>query len=593
LKKNHLLIVSGYLLLLAIFAFPLIFKLDSQVYASGDEFFTRVWRYWWFKETLLDWWQSPGRTLGEFLWYGIINQEQYMNTGNTIDLTVFTYPLNLLFSYPLYWNLNLLLILSLNALGGFWLVNYLTQNRMIAFLGGLFMAFNPYVYYALASGRFKDGLFFFICLFLLFFLKMLEEKSWINPILTGLFFGVTAIFYWFYGINLSIFLILALICLLIWKNPGLPDKIFLKTVLICLVGLLIAYPFAIEYQRSWQKGELNNTELAYLKNFPSWETVQASNDRQGLTIHGAKAIVEDSLPLMHYPFIWILAPFFLLELLSRKKLKNWLFIISCWFFWLICLGPFIKIGSPPISNPIYQFLYKYYPLFSRQTHTSKFFSLCLIFFVLASMLGIQKLLQWLPAKKNIAVFLAILLISGYCYELTSRKILPLSTIPAQIPQFYRELATQQYQAVIEVPTQCGHDLYNYYQAFHGQRIYPSSIGNCYAKYAPHCPIKWAWMAENLDSKYQDNTFVAYLNQLTTNTPKAGFGQSDLQLLRLDGFKYLVLHEYTFLLMQLDGKRFKQTRLILEKALGHPIAQRTEILKVNEKLKDCRIVIYRL
>lgn len=591
LKKG--LVLLGFLLLILLFTFPFTGHLLNQVYADGDEFFTRIWRYWWYKETLVAWWQAPGRTLGEFIRYGILTQEQYMNTGNTLDLLVFTYPLNCLFTFPLYWNLNLLLILLLNALGGYALGHYLTRNRIIAFLIGLFMAFNPYVYQTLAAGRFKDGLLCFNCLFILFFLKTLQEKEWRNPMLAGLFLGISSLLYWFYGINLSIFLIFALLWVVFWKKKELPSKFPGRILLLLLVGFVIAYPFAFEYQQGLRRGDLNHTELTYGHNFPTINAIFSGDCNQDLIIHGARAIMEDSLPLNAPAWPLVLIPFFLLAFFSREKLKNWLFILSGLLFWLICLGPFIKIKTLFLANPVYQFLYKYYPMVSRQTHTSKFFSLCWVFFVLAAFMGVEKLLKLLPPKKIFALLLALLMTAGYLAELRHRHLFPWVTGEVKIPAFYRQLKTGDAPAIIEVPTVTGRDLYNYYQAFHGKKIYPSSLSNCYSKDSPNCPERISWLGEDLYSKYAQNSFILYLNSLTSPAPLGGYRAADLETLKKDGFKFLVLHEGTVLLLNQGEELFDHMALALQAKIGPPCMKETEIWVTDINKTKYRVLIYRL
>ena len=173
-----------YSILAVILTYPLITKLASHLSGAGQDAYISFYNYWWFKFSLtngLNIFSSP-----LLLYPGGANLALATSTfSSSLIISVF----DLFFPPLIAFNLFILFSFVLSAWGTYQLLKYLFKNKLAAFLGGLFFAFHPYIFYELGVGHFNYTITWFIPFFILFLLKATREKTkkYFNAALAALF----------------------------------------------------------------------------------------------------------------------------------------------------------------------------------------------------------------------------------------------------------------------------------------------------------------------------------------------------------------------------------------------------------------------
>ena len=146
-KKRHIVIEVLVALLFYSFAaaaltWPAIIHLD-EVLLGGGELGGWLWRQWWHFEEVRALQQSElGLLAGT---EALIALGRYPETGNILDILLFSYPLRNWAGFPADHNLKILLILIGNGVCGYALARSLTDSRLLSLSSGLIAIINPLV----------------------------------------------------------------------------------------------------------------------------------------------------------------------------------------------------------------------------------------------------------------------------------------------------------------------------------------------------------------------------------------------------------------------------------------------------------------
>ena len=178
--KEYGLVALAYLLVSAAFFWPLLAQMTTLVPGTGGDAFQSLWELWWVPYSIFTLHASPYAT--SLIFYPV---------GANLATQTFA-PISGLASALIQWaglafSLNVLFFVGfvLAGLFAYLLAFHLTRNRLASFLAGFIFAFSP-IHTIQAFGHLQYINIAFIPLFLLFFIRMLEEGGrYTDAILAG------------------------------------------------------------------------------------------------------------------------------------------------------------------------------------------------------------------------------------------------------------------------------------------------------------------------------------------------------------------------------------------------------------------------
>jgi len=574
----------------------------SQYFLGAGELQGWLWRYWWAKSLVYSAFLLKHDLLYTF--YVICSVSHFPEAGNMTDLIFGYWPLESLFGFASGYNLKVILILVLNGLAGYLFLREISRSELAGFVAGAFFAFNPYVLSEIATGRVRQAIIFSIPLFLYYLLKNHQKPESSSALWAGFWLGVSAIIYWFYGIFLLFSLgIFYLYLFISQERKKLSPDFWVYLLMTLLLALVIAVPYTAPYLEISRSGR-KLPETTFWLTFPSLNEIAAPIGKVGVAPLSLsfKRFLDDSpsaeylfsrVPRYGFPLILSLLALFPLYLLQKEKPKFWGFWLICLvFFYVLSLGPYLKFGYQGnmvtlgqgigIRLP-YVVLFKYFPLFSRLFSPCRLISMVSI--CLAVLLAFN--LKWLFGKLDKIKFLplgvSLLLLFLLFFSLESRGQSPLPVTRLYLPDFYRELAKEKVDGIIELPLGMG-DLGNFYQIFHHKRVLRGWGEYSIPKDFPEGEIKW--LARLPQTISPQNSFVELVKILDPGKPlpemqlPGSFSPESLDELRIAGYRYALLHEAEFVRIDLagGGERYKIAKSILERLLGRPVKLDSEPLE---------------
>lgn len=482
-------------------------------------------------------------------------------------IAILSIPFQIVLNLPAYYNIFMVVLMAVNGIACFMLLNHIYKDALSAFIGGLFFCINPYVFYQANSGRPEQTAIFWIPLFILFLLKMKERKNKTYPIIAALLLVLASLSYWYYGIFLLIFTVLFLLYFFFLKKDDILNLAKNTTLLLCLycvcMFLLFFYPVLVLgiYPGGYE----------LIKPFPAFKDILL-NKTPAYFNYMIRHTATHNLP---YPFLATTVTIIVLSLLNVKSWKNNLFyIITASFFFILALGPYLEISGHVIALP-YILLYYIIPFFSRLWWPINCFSV-----VLACMaILLAGLIHWIRSKANsttkiiFPVILVIMhLLPYYNAQYNVAGYLP--WLKMQAFDFYRfhkphkayyYLKELQNCAIIELP-------FNKVRLefFRNQIIHEKKVFEC-----PGYAIKEiAWTKEHLQYlnsnallKYLDLLFsrgapldgLSYQNFLNEQSLKTGLKQ-----LYASGFRFIVIKPSYLLGYRSADRIFNELKRIFKK-----------------------------
>jgi len=392
----HLPVLLAYTLLALALTWPLVAHLGSHVPGNGADDPPLTWNLWWVRHALLDLGTNPFDC--KVLFYPLgINLAFY-------TLTV----LNGLLSIPLQATLglvpasNLLLLSSfiLSGYGAFLLASYFLEagKERVAccllpasFLAGLLYAFASSKLFYAALGQWNIASSQWIPFYLLYLFKTGEQpRRWRYPILAGLFL----LFQAYAEMTYASFLVLFTALWLIFRLPG-SWRLWLNLALLGLifaVGLLPILAMMVPDLRV--EGDILVEGGGFADIF--------SADLLGFLV-----------PTMHHPLfgslvesfhfdhtvgqhlylgysVLILALTGIITCWRRPEVKFWL--VSTLFFWLLSLGPTLRINGHDTGLPLPFTLVAQLPFFKGNRYPSRYSVLLVLSLAMLVGFGTHRLL---------------------------------------------------------------------------------------------------------------------------------------------------------------------------------------------------------
>lgn len=171
----------------------------NEAYAGKGELEGWLWRYWWMKQLIVGAWTAGS---AKYAVYVALVSGSYPETGNVLDLQMFSMPLDALLGSPAYYNAKVVVILVLDGLAGYALARLLIKDWSSSVLCGFAFAFGTYVLLEIDTGRIRQAVLFPLALYAHALMRLtLDRTSLWRAALTGLAFGLCASMFLFYGMS--------------------------------------------------------------------------------------------------------------------------------------------------------------------------------------------------------------------------------------------------------------------------------------------------------------------------------------------------------------------------------------------------------
>ncbi|MGM9998174.1 MAG: hypothetical protein ACI38Q_02080 [Candidatus Bruticola sp.] len=579
---------------------------------------------------------------------------EHSSVSNGLDF-LWTWPLAKIFGFPLYYNIKCLLIIIANALAGRWLCRKMDCRPFVAFLGGLFFAFNPWQSFLMSTGRIIELQTFWPVLFIGSLFAAWEDNAPFKWAKCGAFLALTACNYWFYGhfavIFACFFVIYQLASVAIKhikerKYPVLQTaklKVFLiNSVLFLLTFSVIILPTAHPYlvrlfchdnipglvrpdpnrvpdvSTLYRQAIAYSCEASYPFLSPAKGLKSPINPPQSVP---TEAVYSANLSLM------ALLAFFLLATGAIRKNITWLKFWCCSsfvFFWLP-LGPFLKLNAEliqwrgsPLAMP-YKFLCDHVPLLNKLFWPSQSMLLFIISVSIFIAMSFEALLSKGRLSKYLAAAISVIVICLPFGEALQKDQLPwpsskISERTFQTSDNAKENIDFSKNGMIFVPLGrrpwLSENDYNhnfYYDPDltlidlrmvidNNRALFSRNLYNC---------GKDAWIFNQQTSV--DHPFIGFICDLGSNYEPRSFSRADLQQIQHEGYNFIAVSErlcshrplggsYTTILNQ-GTEIFQEICQNLEKFFGPSIKTLDEYsyekdLKMGEIVpKTYRIKIY--
>ncbi len=513
---------------------------------GGGEIEGWLWRYWWMKQLIAGAWAGSGPL---YALYVTLVSGSYPEFGNLLDLQVFSWPLEILFGEPGHHNFKVVLILLANCLACWWFLSRLWGENPGSWLGGLLFGVNPYFVFEISNGRLRQAVAFAIPLFALYLYRSWRHGGGRPTLLAGLFLGLTAAFYFYYGVFLGLFCLLFLVWH-VWSGRHQPHArgVLARLLGIAAIGVLFSLPFGLFYIE--EAFGPNVLEVApYGTAFPALEEMTAPQGTirpENLLAGSQRRFLRESLPLdaLWNPLLPHALPGAMLVLAffpwgSSRRIP-WLWLATFFGFLVLSFGPYLSLGESSrvflagVPMP-YLLLYRWVPLFSRLFAPGRLEVLVYLALAVLVCLRVQGLRLRRP---TLGLLIAALAAAGMWVQMEVARILPFPTVRLGVAPYYHLLGDRPPFGLIEVPHRTG-DYLEFNQTVHGQKVLGSFAQSGVPPGYP--PGHQAWLA----GKFEDpgNSFVIHLEALNRDPMRpAPFSRQDLHALARDGYRLLILHE---------------------------------------------------
>lgn len=471
--------------------YPVLFRFSSA-YMGGGELDGWLWRFWWMKTLISSAWSAVPFDFSLVV-YCILCAGNFPETGNVLDVLVMSVPLEALLGAPAYYNAKIIIILLLNCYSGYALGVYLFKNRYAATAAGVSLVLNPFIMNELTSGRVRHVILFTMPLYIIALWETHKTSSWKKALSAGFWLGLTTVIYFYYGMALLFFSLIFLLYHLAFNRKSFSAGFGSKVILIILVFLLLSVPFSYRYIELVFLGE-KLPETTWGKAMPPPEFLL---DRSPLPpenrdfVMSLRRIIRDSpdsLFIFRLNHIYYMPLIFTLLLLIslffyKHKLSFW-FVNFC-FFYMLTIGPYLKIGSgaesvflmgdKPVPLP-YTFFFTYVPFVSRLFSPVRWMGFLMVIAAVIIAGSTAVILDLCVNKvKNLSPRIlqgsaVVLIMSAAIAQLFLTQTAPVPLTLSKPPSFYESIAQDpMVLGVVELPYPPPESAI-YYQVFHQKKV---------------------------------------------------------------------------------------------------------------------------
>ncbi|MFM7203034.1 MAG: hypothetical protein ACKO6N_19780 [Myxococcota bacterium] len=604
---RFMLLILGYLTCAGLLIAPVWMDAMPRI-IGGGELGGWLWRFWWMKMEIVALGQKfADQPLNQLL--HVLSLGRFPETGNVTDLLLMTIPLDLLLGHPEHYNWKVALIIFSNGLAGYALCRYLTGRVGVAFIGGLTLCCNALMVYEFVSSGLRQTILCFLTLFILWLERLLREKTRRAALCMGFFFGLTAAFYWFYGLFAAMYGVLRLLYAWGVERERPTRTLLLQLVQGGAVAVVLILPFMAPYLLMPGSGEL--PEVSWFKSFPSLEALQNAPLRPDTRYENLLASLARVLS-SSWTVDWVFNPFEIrnnplsmalvalgIGVFRWRKVGFWLLIFTLfytltWGPYLQYQGEFIRLGGEYAVRLPYWFAFKLIPMMSRLFAPYRMASMVVIALMVLAALN----MAWVASKLERQAWarwgLGILFVSLYfgqfmldplqIRKIGSNRMLPLSASEVSVPAWYYELAKEKGRlGIVELPLERQQDLLNYYQVVHSKKVLggwadpgalPPELRFDRQPNKVTALLQWLSRPDGMER----NAFAQALRMLNQSPYMMGsYTPQDVTHLHSFGYRYVVLHELgCYLLEPRWGKElYARMKEQLTQALGKPLREDLE------------------
>ena len=168
--------------------YPLICQFSNAFYCGRGDGVQNEWNLWWVRKVILDLHQSPWFTTWLHAPYGTTLVGHTLNPINGL----IGIPLSLIFSRIQVYNLIVIGCFVSSGITAFWLARHITKSYVPGLFGGFAFTFTGY-HFAHAYGHMQLISMEFIPLFLLAWLRMLEQPGYARAATAGIVLGLVGL----------------------------------------------------------------------------------------------------------------------------------------------------------------------------------------------------------------------------------------------------------------------------------------------------------------------------------------------------------------------------------------------------------------
>ncbi|VVB77264.1 Uncharacterised protein [uncultured archaeon] len=467
---DYALVALAYLAISCVFFWPVIANITSVLPGTGGDVYQSVWELWWVPFSLFTLHSSPYVT--SYIYQPVVANLATQTMAPIAGLVSAIFqPIGTAFSF----NVIFLLGFVLSGLFTYLLAFHLTKNRMAAFLAGFIFAFSP-IHTIQSFGHLQFTNIEFIPLFLLFFIKMVEDRKPSDAIFAGLSFVLLA----FMGdieqaLMTAMVVFFMLVYLLLTKHNR--SKILNLKFLIAFGGmigivLLAGSPFIIGIVMAFNSSTLStvNAQATTAYNVlysPDLLSFFIPSSMNGLLAFAAAPLASINAPAPAERTVYAgytvlaLAIIGLVYSFKDKFKETGILALPLVFFLLLSIGPYLQVGGTlPTYNyttgtggiPGLYLAYHQIPFFNVLREPGRFDIVIELLLGLLAAFGLAKVEHLLTKEKHaqpslnpnlkyyvFAVFLALVVIE-YNSLPFSQGAIGASYSSASVSKAYYEIA---------------------------------------------------------------------------------------------------------------------------------------------------------
>jgi len=510
-KEKVSLLLIFFILLTAIFTFPLVLGMNSYIPAfhSTDEPYGALWHFWWVKYSHLNNWSASDVNMitvpfGRVIEAGYI----YWNFFNKAA----TLATNPVFSY----NLQILLSFLVSCITTYILSFYILRNKLAALFSAIVFSFSPY--HSVRSWQ-HLGLAHiqWMPLYLLALFRLYQEKKFWNILFVALSFTLVMSFDLYY----AYFMVIVTGCFLLYlyvfvTKDNFKEKLrFTGRLFLCApVVLILSAPdlfYIFRHIYRLKASNIASSAFGYIRPFQDLFSQSAKplsyllpstahpvfggfTERFiGTQLYG-DSFTEHTLYLGWVPLVLAFVAVrrwrrrrkrkdnsgtvpLGMSLCNREDFYMWFFIFLAIVAWFFSQPPWWQLGPIKIYMPSF-FMYKILPMFRAYCRFG--IVLMLAVAVLAGF-GLKFILERFKTNKSrlaiTTLFCGLLLFEFWNYP--PLKVIDVSKVPA-VYYWLREkpgdFVIAEYPQDIDGPN----EMYKFYQTTHQKRIINGTIPGTYA-----------------------------------------------------------------------------------------------------------------
>jgi hypothetical protein len=404
--------------------------------------------FWWFDYAVISLHINP--LFDPYLYYPMGLD---MIEGGLLPMFLFI-PLTHIIGSVASYNIYLLLTFILSGFGMFLLVDYLINDKKIAFISGLIFSFCPF-HFGASFGHLHTFSFMLLPFFALYVHKMVDSPSIRNVIICSIFFACTALTSWTVGVMASLFFAVYLII-----NFHIIKKLnyLLNLLLFTIISLILISPglyyilknIAINKALSFSLDNFINGSadlLAFLipspinpffSSFtgPIYRNFEGGNFSESLVFIGYTVLVLSFVGLLY----------------CRGAKKILPYIVTLIISFLFALGPILHINGSTFSNfYLPGILPTFVPAFNMIRIPSRYDILIMFCLSVIAAYGIKYLFERYKLKPSHRVVSCLLIGSLILFEFLA--VIPTGDV-AKVPSFYYTLsADDENYTIMDIPAQ--------------------------------------------------------------------------------------------------------------------------------------------